>query len=113
MHKRPQFPKDFKGPSVDHRYRLGIGNAARVQGDERKHLLGGSFTYPNGGFSHQDSVLSPVNCHHPITEFTTFIRQAMKQDLDASRNRAAARRRLIPLPRISLLIPKPVAVDRY
>lgn len=67
--QRPQFPKDFEGPRVDHRQAQAYTWHARVQGDEGKHLLGGSFTYPNGGFSHQNSILSPQNEGQLIAEF--------------------------------------------
>jgi len=67
--QRPHFPKDFEGPDVDHRQAQAYTWHARVQGDEGKHLLGGSFTYPNGDFNQQGGALSPQNEGQLIAEF--------------------------------------------
>ena len=76
--QRPQFPKDFEGPSVDHRQVQAYTWHARVQGDEGKHLQGGSFTYPNGDFSRQGSVLSPQNEGQLIAEFDDLFAERYK-----------------------------------
>jgi hypothetical protein len=76
--QRPQFPKDFEGPSVDHRQAQAYTWHARVQGDEGKHLLGGSFTYPNGDFNHQDGALSAHNKGQLIAEFDDIFAERYK-----------------------------------
>ena len=76
--QRPQFPKDFEGPSVDHRQAQAYTWHARVQGDEGKHLLGGSFTYPNGDFNQQDGALSPQNEGQLIAEFDGLFAERYK-----------------------------------
>ena len=52
--QRPQFPKDFKGPKVDHLQPQAYTWHARVVSDDNKRVMDGSFTYPNGVFGEHD-----------------------------------------------------------
>ena len=45
--QRPQFPKDFKGPNVDHLRPQAYTWHARVVSDDNQRVMDGSFTYPN------------------------------------------------------------------
>jgi len=45
--QRPQFPKDFKGPNVDHLRPQAYTWHARVVSDGNQRVMDGSFTYPN------------------------------------------------------------------
>jgi len=49
--QRPQFPKDFEGPSIDHLQAQTYTWHARVHGNVGKRVMAGSFTYPNSGLS--------------------------------------------------------------
>lgn len=51
--QRPQFPHDFKGPSVDHLRPQAYTWYALVGRGEAKRVLGGHFTYPNGSLTVQ------------------------------------------------------------
>jgi len=67
--QRPQFPKDFEGPRVDHQQAQTYTWHARVRGDEDKHVIGGSFTYPNRGVSQKTSPHAPEKEGQDISKF--------------------------------------------
>lgn len=46
--QRPQFPRDFKGPAVDHLQARAYTWRAQVLSEGAKRVAGGQFTYPNG-----------------------------------------------------------------
>lgn len=76
--QRPQFPKDFEGPSVDHLQAQTYTWYARVRDDKDKRVMAGSFTYPNRGFSYKDSVLSPQDEGQLIAEFDGLFAERYK-----------------------------------
>ncbi len=51
--QRPQFPRDFTGPIVDHLQAKAYTWSARIHGDVDKRVMCGSFIYPNGGLTTQ------------------------------------------------------------
>jgi hypothetical protein len=72
--QRPQFPRDFDGPRVDHLRPQAYTWHARVG---TKRVLGGQFTYPNGSFSAQLS--------HPTADPTPGVLLAEFDQLFAER----------------------------